>query len=108
MDIFDLRLGTSYAATIYDSAFDNIKSQYTYIYIDIQLPAAIPATALGASLPGPENIIGLREGATIDFQRLVDAIGMVGVVGYANGGYWTVHLARVFLPDFGGIDVFMG
>ena len=53
-----------------------------------------------------QNIIGLRVGATIDFKRLLDAIGKVGVPGYANGGYWTVHLARIFVPDFGGMDVF--
>ena len=47
-------------------------------------------------------------GQTVDFGDIVHAIGEVGLVCYAPTGYWTVHLARVFLPGFGGITLLQG
>ena len=42
------------------------------------------------------------------FTDLVNAIGRAGLVCYSEKGYWTVHLARVFVPDFGGIKLVEG
>jgi hypothetical protein len=42
-------------------------------------------------------------GQTVSFSAIVEVIGSVGAVSYSSKrGYWTVHLARVFVPNFGG------
>ena len=38
------------------------------------------------------------------FSDIVDFFGKAGVPCYAPKDYWTVHLARVFLPSYTGYD----
>jgi hypothetical protein len=49
-----------------------------------------------------ENIAQLQYNPT--FTDIVDCIGKAHVPCYAPSGYWTVHLARVFLPSYTGYD----
>ena len=42
---------------------------------------------------------------TVYFGDLVRVINESGLPGYAVDGYWTVHLARVFVPDFSGVKL---
>jgi hypothetical protein len=52
--------------------------------------------------------IASYRGQTVDFGDIVGAIGGSGLACYAPRGYWTVHLARVFVPRFGGITLLDG
>lgn len=49
--------------------------------------------------------IGAMQGQVKYFHEIVDVIGRAGVAGYGAGGYWTCHLARIFVPDFCGVGL---
>ena len=42
------------------------------------------------------------------FHEVCDVIGRARLTCYSVGGYWTVHLARVFVPDFCGVQLLGG
>ena len=52
-----------------------------------------------------EGVVALRLKSKVCFHEIVDAIGAVGLIRYASGGYWSVHLARVLVPCFAGIPL---
>ena len=52
-----------------------------------------------------EGVVALRLKSKVCFHEIVDAIGSVGLIRYAPGGYWSVHLARIFVPSFAGIPL---
>ncbi len=51
-----------------------------------------------------DGIVSLRV-REVNFVDVSNAIGLAGLVSYSPGGYWTCHLARVFIPNFSGVTV---
>ena len=52
--------------------------------------------------------LGAMQGQVKYFHEVSDEIGRARLVCYSVGGYWTVHLARVFVPDFCGVQLLGG
>ena len=52
-----------------------------------------------------ERVAALRLKHQVSFYEITGAIDAVGLTRYAVGGYWSVHLARLFVPTFAGIPL---
>ena len=52
--------------------------------------------------------LGAMQGQDKYFHEVCHEIGRARLVCYSVGGYWTVHLARVFVPDFCGVQLLGG
>ena len=57
---------------------------------------------LEATATGITQLSGTPE---VTFSSLVCAVDKTKLPGYTQKGYWTVHLARVFDPDFCGVTL---
>ena len=47
-----------------------------------------------------------KEQTTVSFTELAKCISDSGLHGYSTKGYWSLHLARILIPDFSGIHIF--
>ena len=52
-----------------------------------------------------QRVVALRAQGMVLFGDIVDAIGKVHLKCYGPGGYWSVHLARIFVPSFSDIPL---
>ena len=43
---------------------------------------------------------------TVSFTELAKCISDSGLHGYSTKGHWSLHLARILIPDFAGIHIF--